>query len=105
MFDSEKLKSYFNDSYTIKSSQRIVAELNQNNIDNIEKIGTYRYRPNGVDVRYRSLPQRYDQFDQGDHYTDADISYAEIGGTYDTGSDLSQQTIFRQRDRIHDLYS
>ena len=105
MFGSQELQSYFDSSYTVQTQPLVIAEINQNAIDNIERIGTYRYRPNGMDARYRSLPQSFDAFDQGDHYTDAEISYAEIGGTYESGTDLSQQTIFRQTDQIDSIYS
>ena len=106
MFDSPQLKSFLERSHTVRSTPKVFAEVNLNAMENISKIGVYRYRPNGSDVRYRSLPVSFDRQDIGDHYTDAEISYAEIGGTYESGTELSEQISFRQEDtRLSDLFS
>lgn len=106
MFQNTELKKFLDTSYTVRSNPKIYAEINLNRFENIERIGNYRHRPNDFVVKYRALPATYDPYDYGDYYTDSTISYAEIGGTYETGTDLSYQTIFRQdNDVLGSLYS
>ena len=106
MFDAPELNQFLETAHTVMSQPVVHAEINMNSADNIERIGVYRYRPNGFDAKYRGLPISYDPFDNGDHYTDAEMGYAEIGGTYEDGTDVSSQVIFRQdNDRLGRLYS
>ena len=105
MFDAPQLNDFLSKAYTVRSQPRIIAEINMNSADNIERIGCYRLRPRGMEARYRALPAAYDPFDQGDHYIDSELSYAEIGGTYESGVDDASQIIFRQEDQINTLYS
>jgi hypothetical protein len=65
---------------TLKISSLIIAEFNLNNLDNIEKIGNYRYRPT-ASASYSTLTSSYDVFDAANNYTNADISYQEYSGT------------------------
>lgn len=106
MFQSEQLKSHLETKHTIRANPKVYAEINLNDPTNIDTIGVYRYRPSGPDVSYRSLPVTWDAQDIGDHYSNADMSYAEIGGTYEEGIELAEQDIFREDDTyFNELYS
>jgi len=76
MFNNTVLKNYFQNSPTIQSNAKIVAEWNMNMPDNIFKLGNYRYRPQSSDTRYLTIQSTFDQNDVGQFYTgatDADI--------------------------------
>jgi hypothetical protein len=86
MFVSEALKTHLESSSTIRLQSLVLSEWNMNMPDNIYKIGNYRYRPLGSDVKFRTLPSAFDSLDSGQYYTDATNADIVIDGGYtDTG--------------------
>jgi hypothetical protein len=103
LFINEELKNYFETSSTINLQSLILAEWNMNMPDNILYTGNYRYRPNGSEIKYQTLPQSFDQLDIGDYYIDATDSTISIDGGVDN-QDLPQQfTSIEQKRKL--LYS
>jgi hypothetical protein len=104
MFQNEELKSHLLSSSTIKSNAFVVAEWNLNDIDNVEKIGNYRYRPlDGVASKYGSLPSSYDPLDEGNFYTNATNSDVVLDGGID---DSGMPTLLKQpKEKERLLYS
>ena len=77
MFTSDTLKNHFETSSTVQLQSLVLAEWNMNMPDNIFKLGNYRYRPLGSDVKYKTLPNSFDLLDSANYYTgatDADIT-------------------------------
>ena len=68
--DSDYLEAYATE-HTLRIQSLVIGEFNMNQYDNIEKIGNYRYRPNGTDGKFITVLSSYDPFDEGDFYTDA----------------------------------
>jgi hypothetical protein len=89
--DSDYLNAYKTE-HTLSISSLIIAEFNMNQYDNITKIGNYRYRPTDTNAKYLLPISSYDQFDQGDYYTNADISYTEYANTTDTEGNILRFT-------------
>jgi hypothetical protein len=86
MFVSEALKTHLETSSTIHLQSLVLAEWNMNMPDNIFKLGNYRYRPTGSDVKFRTLPLTFDSLDVGNYYTGAtDADIVVDGGFTDTG--------------------
>lgn len=83
MFEDPDLQSAFENSHTLKISSLVLAEFNLNDLDNISRIGNYRYRPFGNEGQFLEPISTYDSFDNGDYYTDADLSYKEYSDTQD----------------------
>jgi hypothetical protein len=77
MFQDPDLQSAFENSHTLKISSLILAEFNLNDLDNISRIGNYRYRPFGAEGQFLEAISTYDEFDTGDYYTEAELSYKE----------------------------
>ena len=96
MFNNDELNELFKHGHTVKAGTRVFAEINMNSMDNIARIGNYRYRPTG-DV-FRQLPVAYDPTDAGLYYTDATLSYSTPGETYESGTALSETSLVRQDD-------
>lgn len=87
MYSNESLKSHLQSSPTIKSQSLVLAEWNMNFLDNIEKIGNYRYRKlEGSASKYSVLPNTYDPLDTGSYYTGATDSDAVIDGGIDSST-------------------
>lgn len=80
MWQDTDFESAIENQNTLKIASLILAEFNLNSLDNISKIGNYRYRPNEED-NYTQIKNEYDPFDVGDYYSDADVSYQEYSGT------------------------
>lgn len=79
MWQDSDLAHAASTQHTLQIFSKIIAEFNLNNLDNIKKIGNYRYRPN-TDTPYATIKSNFDLFDVGDYYTDADLSYEEYSG-------------------------
>lgn len=80
MFISKELDNHLKTSSTIKTSSSIFLEWNLNDLDNVENLGNYRYRPGTTDDQFSFLPVTYDPFDEGNYYTgatDAEIKIQE----------------------------
>ena len=89
--DSDYLEAYATE-HTLRIQSLVIGEFNMNQYDNIEKIGNYRYRPNGTDGKFITVLSSYDPFDEGDFYTDADISYTEYADTKDVEGNILRFT-------------
>ena len=100
MFNAEHLNLFLETADTVVSEPHVFAEINLNDLTNIKQIGVYKYRQSDSDITYRLLPTAFDPNDLGDHYMDNDISYTEVGGTYDDGIETSQQLLFRHPDDL-----
>jgi len=92
MFSGDSLKNHLQTSDTIKIKSLITAEWNMNMPDNISKLGNYRYRPNGSEVKYRTIPLSFDINDAGNYYTNATNSDIIIDGGF-TDSGIPQQFV------------
>ena len=83
MFNNAELKNYFQNSPTIQSRSKIVAEWNMNMPDNIFKLGNYRYRPQSNDTRYLTIQSTFDANDIGQFYTGATDADVVVDGGVD----------------------
>ena len=96
MFEDSDLQDAFSNSHSLKISSLILAEFNLNDLDNISRIGNYRYRPFGTEAKFLEAISTYDEFDTGDYYTEAELSYKEYSDTEDEN--------FSVVDKTKDLY-
>ena len=96
MFEDSDLQDAFSNSHSLKISSLILAEFNLNDLDNISRIGNYRYRPFGTEGKFLEAISTYDEFDTGDYYTEAELSYKEYSDTEDEN--------FSVVDKTKDLY-
>ncbi len=71
MFEDQSLKEHIKTRNTLSIQSLVVAEWNLNDLENIENYGNYRYRPNGTQAEFLTLPISYDPIDEGNYYTDA----------------------------------
>jgi len=83
MFNNTALKNHFQNSPTIQSKSKIVAEWNMNMPDNIFKLGNYRYRPQSSDTRYLTIQSTFDANDVGQFYTGATDADVVVDGGVD----------------------
>ena len=104
MFQNDELRNHLLSSSTVKSQSLVLAEWNLNDIDDIAKIGNYRYRPlDGLASKYGSLPSVYDPLDEGNFYTGATNSDILLDGGID---DDGNPTLLKQpKDKEKLLYS
>lgn len=104
MFDAPELNNHLLTETMVRTQPKVFAEINLNDPDNIKRIGVYRYRRNGQELRYRTLPVVFDPLDTGGHYVGAEMSYQELGYE-DISPDNSSSAVFRQDDTyFNDLY-
>jgi hypothetical protein len=97
MFYDEDLLDAIENNNTLRISSFILTEFNLNDLENISRIGNYRYRPFGNEGQFLEPISTYDKFDFGDYYTEADISYEEY-------SDTDDDDPFRVVDKTKELY-
>ena len=71
--------------------------------DNIFKIGNYRYRSQGSDAKFKTIPSSFDQLDAGQYYTGATDADVTIDGGY-TDTDIPQ-TFRSKKEKINMIYS
>jgi len=71
MFQDEELKQHIKVTNTLQLESLVIAEWNLNDLENISNYGNYRYRPNGSEAQFLTIPTTYDPFDFGDYYSDA----------------------------------
>jgi hypothetical protein len=103
LFVSEALKTYFEESATVRVQSLILAEWNMNMPDNIFLSGNYRYRPNTQSSIYSFLPNTFDNLDLGNYYTGAtDADIVIDNGFTDSGT---PQQFTLQKDKMKMLYS
>lgn len=88
MFVNEDLQSYLETSPTIKSQGLVVAEWNMNQMDNIYRIGNYRYRPTSAllsDAKFTLIASSFDDRDSAGLYTGATDADVLVDGGYEDG--------------------
>ena len=102
MFKNEDLKKHLNQSSSIKVKSAVFSEINMNIPTNIFTIGNYRYRPTG-NSKYSTLPNTFDENDDGGFYTGATDADIVIDGGYDDGG--LPVTLTKSKDKIKMLYS
>jgi hypothetical protein len=88
MFLNEELQTYLETSPTIKSQGSVVAEWNMNQMDNIYRIGNYRYRPtssNPADLKFTIIASSFDDRDTAGFYTGATDADVLVDGGYEDG--------------------
>ncbi len=104
MFQNDQLKNHLLTSSTIHGQSLVLAEWNLNDINEIARIGNYRYRPlDGLASKYGSLPSSYDPLDEGNFYTGATNSDIVLDGGID---DDGTPTLLKQtKDKEKLLYS
>lgn len=71
MFIDEDLTQHLKVTNTLQLESLVIAEWNLNDLENISNYGNYRYRPNGSEAQFLTIPTTYDPFDFGNYYTDA----------------------------------
>ena len=103
MFINEELQNHLETSSTIKNQSAVIAEWNMNIPTNIYRVGNYRYRPTDSFSTYYSLPNTFDNNDEGKFYTDATDSDIVIDGGFDD-NDLPT-TLTSTKDKLKMLYS
>ena len=103
MFVSDELKQHLESSSTVQLESLVIAEWNMNMPDNIFKVGNYRYRSQGSDAKFKTIPSSFDQLDAGQYYTGATDADVTIDGGY-TDTDIPQ-TFRSKKEKINMIYS
>ena len=101
MFENTTLKNHFQNSPTIQSRAKIIAEWNMNMPDNIFKLGNYRYRPQSSDTRYLTIQSTFDQNDVGGFYTGATDADIVVDGGVDNEETPIRYTATRQKYNLY----
>jgi hypothetical protein len=97
-----KLDNHLKVSNTLQIESFVVAEWNMNDTENLDKYGTYRYRPtSSASSIYYNLPLNYDPLDLGDFYTDAEKSIYTFS---DFVTDEDEPVLFESSDVNRELY-
>ncbi|MEY3311679.1 MAG: hypothetical protein RL348_1012, partial [Bacteroidota bacterium] len=103
MFQSEELDNHLKTSHTVQIESAVYVEWNLNDVENIKKLGNYRYRPTYSSSPYFLLPSNYDDVDLGNYYTGATDSDIVIESGFD---DDDQPTLFTTtKEKMKTLYS
>ena len=87
MYKNEELQQHLTSTNTIKTDSLITAEWNMNSLDNIFKIGNYRYRPLSSG-KYKTLLNSFDEYDEGSFYTGATDASVSVSLGLDDDGDL-----------------
>jgi hypothetical protein len=103
VFVSNDLKTHLESSSTVQLKSLVIAEWNMNMPDNIFKLGNYRYRPQGDDAKFRTIPSTFDPFDSANHYTGATDADIVIDGGYT--NDNVPQVFKSKKEKINMIYS
>lgn len=88
MFVNEDLQLHLETSPTVKSQGFAVAEWNMNQMDNIYRIGNYRYRPTSAlsaDSKFTIIASSFDDRDTAQLYTGATDADILVDGGYEDG--------------------
>jgi hypothetical protein len=100
MFQSKELDNHLKTSHTIQTESAVYAEWNMNDLENIERLGNYRYRPGTVDNQFSILPSNYDPLDEGKYYTGATQAKTVIQSGFD---DEDIPTLFTEPNKKMEL--
>jgi hypothetical protein len=71
MFLDRDLINHVQTKNSISVDSLVIAEINQNDLPNLDDFGNYRFRPDGSDVVYRTIYPIYDPSDSTDSFTGA----------------------------------
>ena len=100
MFQSEELDNHLKTSHTIETESAVYAEWNLNDLDNVERLGNYRYRPGTIDNQFSVIPSTYDPLDEGGYYTGATQADIIVQSGFD---DEDNPTLFTQPNKKMEL--
>jgi hypothetical protein len=101
MFIDEDLQEHIQTNNSIKLESFITAEWNLNDFDKISNYGNYRYRPNGSEAQFLTIPNSYDSSDNGNYYTDA-LESTTISSYVVDNDDVP--SLFTQTETDRELY-
>ena len=101
MFKDVNLENYIQSNNSISLESFITAEWNLNDFDKISNYGNYRYRPNGSNAQFLTIPNSYDSTDAGDYYADA-LESSTVSSYAVDNDELP--TIFTQVEKDRELY-
>ncbi|MEY3312283.1 MAG: hypothetical protein RL348_1626, partial [Bacteroidota bacterium] len=102
MFKSDILDNHLKQSSTIQIESAVYVEWNLNQMDNIERLGNYRYRPQS-NSKYTLLPYNYDQSDFGNYYTGATDSDIAVDVGFD--DENIPTIVLNNKEKMKNLYS
>lgn len=81
MFKDSSLQNHIENSATLSIQSAVIAEWNMNIAENIFRSGNYRYRPTDAPSSiYRTIPNNFDENDEGNFYTGATDADTVIDG-------------------------
>jgi hypothetical protein len=105
MFKNPDLQNHLENSATIAIQSAAIAEWNMNIAENIFKSGNYRYRPTEAPGSiYRTIPNNFDENDEGNFYTGAtDADVVIDGGVEDDSVTPAVFTSKKEKEKL--LYS
>lgn len=87
MFTDIDLEAALAGNSTLSIQSLVLAEFNLNDLENVEKIGNYKYRTGAGSVALQAV---YDPDDVGNFYSDTDLSYQEYKDTDDTNPFIAE---------------
>lgn len=107
MFVNETLSNHLKTSPTIRTESLVLAEWNLNDLDNVHKLGNYRFRPTEIGSEYSSITNSFDDNDSGNFYTNATDSDIVVDGGIGTDSDGNTVPVLFQSKKLKEnlLYS
>ena len=103
MFVSQELKTHLESSSSVSLKSLVLAEWNMNMPDNIFKIGNYRYRPQGTEDKFKTIPSTFDQLDSNGFYTGATDADVVVDGGYK--NDNTPQLFKSKKEKLQMIYS
>jgi hypothetical protein len=87
MFQDNILQDHLETSSTIRLQSAVIAEWNMNVSGNIHRLGNYRHRPLDPNTsKYKSIPDTFDENDEGNFYTNATDADVVVDGGYNDSS-------------------
>jgi hypothetical protein len=103
VFVSQELKTHLESSSSVSLKSLVLAEWNMNMPDNIFKIGNYRYRPQGTEDKFKTIPSNFDQLDSNGFYTGATDADVVVDGGYK--NDNTPQAFKSKKEKFQMIYS
>jgi hypothetical protein len=104
MFSDSDLINHLQTKNSISVDSLVIAEWNQNDLNNLENYGNYRFRPDGSEVVYRSIYPEYDPQDSASVYINAlDSNYISEYKTEDPDEPVTFITKESDRESYYSL--
>ncbi len=103
MFKDDTLQHHLETSSVVKTQSAIIAEWNMNILENVYRLGNYRYRPTDITSIYKTIPNTFDKFDSGNFYTNATEADVTVDGGLDNSETPQLFTSIKEKNKI--LYS